>query len=422
MYICVYILANCQMKRLKPEVTTAIMLEKRVTTKLEKHPVKLRITYEGKRKYYTIKAENYTVSEFEKIYNEKSRGENKITRKKFESIEDRAIDIIDNVLTKFSFGSFEKEYLNKKGKQITIQSYYEVKIKELLKEGKLQSAELYDLSLKSLEVFDPRLTFEKITPKFLMDYDEKMIEKDKSHATIGIYLRNLRHIINNAIEEGVPIDYPFGKKKYIIPKGNNKKKTLTIIEIEKLYNHETQNRNEYLALNYWLFSYLCNGINMVDIANLKFKNIQDKNLKFIRQKTKYTSKKAPLIQVLLLPKALEIISNIGNENVPDNYIFPIFESGQTNIQKRKILKQHIKQTNKYIRNIAKELGIDENITTYWARHSFATVLKRSGAPMEYISEQLGHQSLQVTSSYLDSFEDEQREKYSTKLTDFGNHN
>ena len=111
-----------------------------------------------------------------------------------------------------------------------------------------------------------------------------------------------------------------------------------------------------------------------------------------------------------------IIKKLGNsDRSKDNYIFPIFMKGDDGITKHKKLQQHIKQTNKYIRRIAENVGITTEITTYWARHSYSTILKRSGAPIEFISEQLGHQSTKVTRHYLDSFEDEHRERFSTVL-------
>jgi integrase len=246
-----------------------------------------------------------------------------------------------------------------------------------------------------------------------------MIADDHSYTTIGIYMRNLKHIINRAIGDKLIHEYPFGdpkKGKYQIPEGRNTKKTLTISDIEKLFNYTPSGRNEYLALNYWLFSYLCNGMNMVDVANLKFKNIKDNNIEFIRQKTRDTTKEVPIIKVLFLPEVQQIIDRLGNEDkIQESYIFPIFKAEYSEIEKHKRLKQHIKNTNKYIRRVAKSVGINENITTYWARHSYSTILKRSGAPIEFISEQLGHQSTKVTKHYLDSFEDEQREKYSSVL-------
>lgn len=160
-------------------------------------------------------------------------------------------------------------------------------------------------------------------------------------------------------------------------------------------------------------------MNMADVANLKYKNIDGNNIEFYRQKTIDTVKVKTPIKVYLMPEIREIIKSIGNENrEPDNYIFPIFKIGFSEIEKHNRLKQHIKITNKYIRRVAAANGIDEKITTYYARHSYSTILKRSGASIEFIGEQLGHQNTKTTQSYLDSFEDEHRAKHSASLINF----
>lgn len=415
--------------RKKPEVTTAIIIDKRFPRKKDgRYPVKLRVTYQRKQKYYAIidtkrnkQKEAYTEKEFANIFKQDSRGKNRSIRKKLDDIEYRAIDIIDSVLNEFSFEAFEREYLNHRKKDSTIEGYFETKAKELEEANKLQSAILYRATLKSLILFDEKVSFQKITPSYLEKYEKSMLEQGKSYTTVGIYMRNLKHIINRAIKDRIINEYPFGRDndKYSIPQGKNTKKALTLHEIELLVKSNPQSPNEALALKYWLFSYLCNGMNMIDIANLKFKNIDGNTLIFIRQKTKGTSKEMPEINVYLLPEALKIIDEIGNlDKSPENYVFPIFKPGMTEIEKYNRIKQHIKTTNKYMRRLAKRIGIEKKITTYFARHSYSTVLKRSGAPIEFISEQLGHQSMKVTKAYLDSFEDEQRAKYSKKLMDF----
>jgi integrase/recombinase XerD len=73
-----------------------------------------------------------------------------------------------------------------------------------------------------------------------------------------------------------------------------------------------------------------------------------------------------------------------------------------------------------MKRIGKSLTLGVNLTTYAARHSFATVLKRSGAPTEFISESLGHKDLRTTENYLDSFEDNVKESYQKQLLNFKN--
>lgn len=421
-------------ERKKPEVTVNYLLEKRKIVFEDKHPIKLRITHQRKSKYYTIKGHAYTKAEYTKIIEaeRESKWLNKL--RYFRTVQNRAIDIIDNKLNQFTFEAFEAEYLaSKKYKNKTIQDYFESKAQDLEKAEKLQTAILYRATIKSLERFDKKISFQKITPTYLKKYEnwfvtegktqqkklrkgQDPIKKGGSYTTVGIYMRNIKAIINQA-KQNIAIEYPFGKEKgkYQIPDANNKKKAFTINDIDKLFKYQPNDRNEFLALNYWLFSYLCNGMNMADIANLKYSKIKHNNIEFIREKTKDTTKDKTFIRVLLQPEINDIISKLGNKPEPDNYIFPIYQDGFNANDKLKALKQHIKQTNKYIKRIAKNVGINENCTTYWARYSYSTILKRSGAPVEFISEQLGHSDTKVTQNYLDSFEDEQRAKYSANL-------
>ena len=68
--------------------------------------------------------------------------------------------------------------------------------------------------------------------------------------------------------------------------------------------------------------------------------------------------------------------------------------------------------------ICEELGIENRASTYAARHTFSTVLKRKGAPMAFIKDALGHSSVATTENYLDSFEDEVALEYANELTNF----
>lgn len=81
-------------------------------------------------------------------------------------------------------------------------------------------------------------------------------------------------------------------------------------------------------------------------------------------------------------------------------------------------KDITKRINKYMKRIGAALGIEIDLKTYSARHSFATILKRSGASTEFIGESLGHKNNKTTENYLDSFEDEMKANFQNKLLEF----
>ncbi|MBK5245602.1 MAG: tyrosine-type recombinase/integrase, partial [Eubacteriaceae bacterium] len=91
---------------------------------------------------------------------------------------------------------------------------------------------------------------------------------------------------------------------------------------------------------------------------------------------------------------------------------------ETPFKEKDVIKAVTKLCNKRLKKIGTALGI-ESLSTYTARHSYATVLKRSGANIAYISESLGHNDLKTTENYLASFEKEERVKNASFLTNFG---
>ena len=169
--------------------------------------------------------------------------------------------------------------------------------------------------------------------------------------------------------------------------------------------------------DYWLFLYLCNGINMADFVKLRYRDIVNGEICFVRQKTERTTKTRKEIRVVISEPMQAIINRWGNERQPDKFIFPVLVGTETALEQKRKTQYLTRSINRRMAAIGKALGID-HISTYTARHSFATVLKRSGANIAYISESLGHQDLKTTENYLASFEREEREKNAELLTKF----
>lgn len=118
---------------------------------------------------------------------------------------------------------------------------------------------------------------------------------------------------------------------------------------------------------------------------------------------------------------IKIIRKWGNPENPSNYIFPVLSPGMDAVTIKAKVRDFNCRLNENLKKIALATGIEKNITTYVARHSFSTVLKRSGASTELISEALGHSDLKTTKNYLASFEDDAMKKATDALTAFEDH-
>lgn len=165
----------------------------------------------------------------------------------------------------------------------------------------------------------------------------------------------------------------------------------------------------------------CKCINIKDMALLKYSYIKNGEIRFTRAKTKKSTQEPKEINIIVIEEIQAIIEKWGNKpKMECHYIFDIIsvQKGATVEQIYRDVNKAIKLINKYLARIAEKLGLQRKPTTNFARHSFATVLKRSGIPIEMISKQLGHTSVTTTEIYLDSFEKEQRSELSKHLTSF----
>lgn len=366
-----------------------------------------------------------STDDFEKMYSPRPRGIHKENLHRILAIEKQAIGIIERI-SPFTFATFERELKGGKTKAFSTDVFAALEgyANQLNEENRLRTAETYLNCRKSLNTYHKRkqLEFAEVDVAFLEGYEAWMLDQGKSVTTIGIYLRSLRAILNQGIQNGIlhQSQYPFGKGRYQIPASRNVKKALTISDIKLIAGYQPKSEIESKYRDYWLFIYLCNGMNIKDMALLRFENIDGDKLNFIRAKTRRTTKQdQKTISVPLLSPTLAIIKRWGNRKRNlQTFLFPILNKKQSEAQQLAAIKQETKQINKYMRRIGAKLGIEKDITTYTARHTFSTVLKRSGAPVEYISESLGHTNLATTERYLDSFEDEVKRSFADKLLDF----
>ena len=407
-------------------VSTAIILDKRIQKKDGTYAVKLRLTFNREQKYFPL-GKHLTVENWEKVQEENPRNkELKRLKHLFAEIEKKAIRLIDEMEI-FSFQTFEKKFNQKPTSTTDVLAAIDAKKEFLQSANRLNSADSYKCAHSSFTQYietlhRKKLKYSDITPEWLEQYEKWMIERGSSPTTIGIYLRNLRTIINQAIDEGryQREFYPFGKRKYQIPNGKNTKKALTIEQIKLIVDYIPETEAEAKAKDLWLFSYLCNGVNVKDIARLQYKNVSKRHITFVRAKTERSTKTSRKeILIVRMPEIDTIIKKWGTKPVePSTYIFGIISADDTPEKELAKIKQATKTINNYMKEMGKKLEIDLKLTTYTARHSFATVLKRSGAPIEFISESLGHKDLKTTENYLDSFEDDLRESYQKQLLNF----
>ena len=397
-----------------------------------KAPIRLRITNNRKRRYWTLnnldgapmKTELKSNEDFQNFRN--TNHKSRIIKDElsfYSDIETSARILVKEIIQEddeFTFDAFKEKWTgkssNRKGDLISGLDQY---AKILRKEGRVSTAVSYEVAMRSIMKFCgiKELSVKEITVKWLKDYENWMLNKQKnSVTTVGIYLRCVRKILNDEIAAGhLPVKkYPFGSRGYKIPESNNIKKALTKEQVQSILKYKCSTPPEEYFRDLWVFSYLSNGMNPKDILNLKYSAIKEDSIIYMRAKTRSSNPKE--IYIVLHPQIAKIIEKWGNEDQhPDNYVFPILKDAMSPEEEYRRVQQTVKNINKYMKRIGKALAIEKKITTYTARHSFATVLKLSGESDEVIRESVGHSTVRQTQRYLGSFDTDTKKRIADNL-------
>ena len=300
------------------------------------------------------------------------------------------------------------EKVQHKTQPVTVGELFRREITSLREEKRTGYALSVEQVYNSLVKFNKHLDlyFSEIDVAWLKRYELWLKKKGLAENTIGIRFRTFRRIYNLAIEQKIVRQecYPFKEFRVSRLHQETAKRAVRKDDVINILNYPTEGKGHYmeLAIDLFKFSYFMGGINFVDMAYLTWKNISENRLVYYRKKTG---------KLINLPMQDEAKSVIGKYKDNGEYIFPIFNNlHQTEQQRLNRLHKVITKVNACLKEIGKELHLPVTLTTYVARHSYATVLKRAGVSTSIISESLGHSSEKVTQIYLDSFENSQIDK------------
>ena len=381
------------------------------------YPIMLRLTKSGKRKYVSL---GVSVKEENWDFNKNIPKRNCPNRDTILSVIEKRTAEYRAQINEYMIENkdYTLETLVQRAessvRNMTVGNYLDLFISLLVKENRLGYAESFKGLKSSLLLYCKSLDikFSAIDNQWLKGYELHLKKGGKARNTIGIRFRSLRALYNKAIaDEVVKRDYyPFDTFRVSQFHEQTKKRAIKREDIKKIIDFDlrtiTNYRSPYLELgrDLFIFSYLACGINLADMARIRYADIFNDRLQYHRKKTN------KLITCKLQEPALKIVEKYRKEKIsPEDYIFPILDRKlhKTETQIRDKIRKANKATNKALHKIEEKLGLPIELTTYVARHSFATVLKRSGVSISIISESLGHSSEKVTQIYLDSFDNEQ---------------
>lgn len=294
---------------------------------------------------------------------------------------------------------------------ITIEDGFNAEIERLESLGKINSATKHKYALQVLDGYKSvKTALEAIDLDYLKGLELYLRQRGNKDNSIATRFAIFKAIYNKAVKEGkVTVKQnPFTLFQVGSLWAKTRKRAIDKDDIQRLIDleiadgHTTEYRR--LARDLFLFSYFTAGMNFGDIARLRYKDIVKGRVNYSRHKTQ------KLLSFQLVPNALQIIEKYSRANhAQEDYIFPILDRSEHKTAQQIFNRLHkvLRKVNRELKTLGEQIGLKMPLTTYVARHTYATVLKRSGVSVALISESLGHSDLSTTQIYLGAFENSQ---------------
>ena len=327
----------------------------------------------------------------------------------------RAINIIDQLNEKEELNYLSiSQIKNKITKKATVNSFFDYSnsiIEDLKKVERYGNANSYYAVTKILKKFNKEndLKFNEVNYEFLKKFEEFHYSRGNSTNGLAVYMKTIRAIYNKAIKAGIiPKDaYPF--TNYRIKTTPTEKRALDINSIKSIMMLDLKETDSLFHFrNYFLTSYMLYGVSFIDMAFLKLENIIDNRIKFFRSKT------SKPYDIKITSQLKEILACYTKNKDKSDFIFPIIKREKYELQYKDVLWAR-KAYNQGLKQIAEKCNIEQRVTSYVSRHSFATQAMLQDVPLQAISAMLGHNRLTTTQIYLKSLPSEVLDDYNKKL-------
>ncbi|SIT31506.1 Site-specific recombinase XerD [Filimonas lacunae] len=436
--------------------------DQQVDQKEKLRPIKLRVTFNRKpREYSTV--HNVTAEDYDKLDKPHISDNLKKIKTAIRKIMLEAEDIAEQ-LEPFSHDAFERSFIlnnplfdqrkrktrkdnqQKKGDDFskhekkfmilrtpgidlkgTIGHSYLKFVKEKILDNKIGSALKYNYSFANIYNFKGNIQLTEITTEFVKEFERHKIKNNVRKSAVGSTLRHLRAVLLDAFDAGLLVQnkktYPFGKKKYKIGEHTKKKQKLTEDEMNLFFNTATDCENETMARDFWFFFYFANGMNPRDVYFLKYGDISDEFIKFVRAKTEDTTETTTEIVAYLNDDMKAVIEKWGNKDKdPDNYVFPVLTPGLDATDIDTAVTKRTRLIRDWTKKIGKRLEIPLTITPQLARVQFASDMSAAGSTTSFIKGSLGHQKEATTEKYLASIGFDEVKKQANILQKFKKQN
>lgn len=302
--------------------------------------------------------------------------------------------------------------LNRKGSPYTVQdvvaaynaamketglvSFAIKQIDELKKIGKKATARRFESTIKSLLRYtdNNEVDWAELTPNFVLGFEEFLMKRGLCRNTTSFYMRNLRAIVNRAVEHDLEV--PRNPFKHVYT-GVDKtvKRAVSLDEICLIRDIDLNGHPSLdFARKVFMFAFYTRGMSFVDIAFLKKSDLRNGIITYSRRKTRQQ------LIVRIEPETRKIIESFGKSDTA--FLLPILTDEANDLDQQ--YENAYFRINRNIKKVGTMLGLKTKLTLYVARHAWASIAHSNHVPLSTISKAMGHDSEKTTIIYLQSLD------------------
>ena len=282
----------------------------------------------------------------------------------------------------------------------------------LKREGKFPAMHVYACTLRSYEKFCAEERYPKnttaslsmqeiFTPERLKEYEDWLAGQQSSPNTISTYMRTLQAVYNRWMSPGIEGYNPVLFKDVYTKVESRSKRALTAEQMEQLRNTDFSvlTLRQQQVLTYFLLMFMLRGMPFIDLAHLRKSDLRNRRITYRRHKT------GKLMVVDVPPDAMRLLQKY-RDKTDSEYLFPLLHGGLFMEEHHHRYQETLRHFNRELARLMKQLLPGVSVSSYTARHTWATLAYHNGVPVGLISQSLGHSSIRVTMTYLKPFDAE----------------
>lgn len=294
-------------------------------------------------------------------------------------------------------------------KRITFQKAMSIVVDELRDNGRWGTAHIYQSTARSFLAFLPSSEWLlcQLTPALLKAYEEHLRKQGRKWNTVSTYLRVLRALYNRGVDRNwVPAVPRLFEHVYTGTRMENKR-AIPALEMSRLLKeagkssaYSTLTREQQSICRIFCLMFLLRGIPFVDLVHLRKRDYTNGIITYRRQKT------GRLLSVVVCPEAKRLIEDFISKDATSPYLLPLLRRSGRDEQSYRKYQSILRWLNGSLKLLAHRLGVASPLSSYAARHTWATMAYYCEIHPGIISEAMGHSSITVTETYLKPFREE----------------